>query len=335
MYKGQVVAVVVPAYNESGLVGSVIETIPSFVDRVYVVDDCSTDDTWDEIRRHARRVNSRSVAATVVTDGGDFDERVVTLRNERNRGVGYCVTRGYRHALADGADVVAVMNGDGQMDPAVLDRIIDPVVSGAADYAKGNRLSRPDDYRDMSRWRRFGNRLLTLLTRVASGYWSVTDSQNGYTAISREALETIPLDDLYERYGFLNDLLVTLNVYGLRIADVPHSALYGNERSGIRYGSFVPTLSLLLLRDFVWRLKEMHLTSEFRLTPIFYAVGVSGLLFGGLLSVATLPSLIVGGTTGTTGRVGLAGIVVGLVSSALAVLSDAWNSRSLQIDLDE
>ena len=140
-------------------------------------------------------------------------------------------------------DVAAVMNGDGQMDPDILDRIVDPIVSGRADYAKGNRLASPEHRRGMPAFRTFGNFALSYLTKVASGYWRLLDPQNGYTAISRHALETLELDELYDRYGFVNHMLIRCNAAGLRVADVPMNARYGDERSHIRLSSFVPDVS--------------------------------------------------------------------------------------------
>ncbi|WP_254768583.1 glycosyltransferase family 2 protein [Salinilacihabitans rarus] len=296
MYGDNTVAVVVPAYNEAGFVGDVIETMPSFVDRIYAVDDRSTDGTWEEIVAHARRpadrrggeggepaaeddaaaVEASPDAEGAVADGGATgDPAVVPIRHAENRGVGAAIKTGYRRALEDGMDVTAVMAGDGQMDPDQLDRLLDPVVEGRAAYAKGNRLDGSAHRTEMSTWRLFGNLLLTFLTKVASGYWEMLDPQNGYTAISRAALEAVDLDRLYDRYGFANDLLVSLNACGFRIADVSMPAVYGEERSHIRYRSFVPSLSWLLLRGFVRRLGYRYVFGEFHPLALLYALGAA------------------------------------------------------------
>jgi glycosyltransferase involved in cell wall biosynthesis len=171
MYDGQTVGVVVPAHNEADHVGAVIETMPAYVDRIYAVDDASTDDTWDEIQEAARRVHSQMAETGTVSNGGRrYTPRVVTIQHERNRGAGGAVKTGYASALEDGMDVTAVMDGDGQMDPEELDRILEPVTTGEATYAKGNRLASRDDYESMSNWRLFGNISLTLLTRVSQRY---------------------------------------------------------------------------------------------------------------------------------------------------------------------
>jgi glycosyltransferase involved in cell wall biosynthesis len=263
MLDGKTIAVVVPAYNEAGFVGRVIDSFPAFVDRAYVVDDCSSDETWTEMCAHAAAANAavevEPLPAGIVGDGGvAFDPRIVTVRHEVNQGRGAAVKNGYRRALADGIDVVAVMDADGQMDPDILHEIVGPVLRGEADYTVGNRLSGLDSWTGMPPFRLFGNVVLTLLTRAASGYWTLSDPQNGYTAISREALDTIDVDALYDGYGFLNDVLMHLNVHGLRVRNVPMRARYGDEESGIRYSSFIPKLSALLLNGSWDRLKAKY-----------------------------------------------------------------------------
>lgn len=267
MYREHRIAVVVPAYNEELLIGPTLDTMPGCVDRIYVVDDCSTDQTPARIGEHSAR-----------------DPRIVSLRHETNSGVGAAIVTGYTAALADGMEIVAVMAGDNQMDPAFLPKLLDPIIDGKADYAVGNRLINPEFRKDMSRWRFFGNAALTLLTKIASGYWQLMDPQNGYTAISRRALETIPLDAVYPRYGYCNDILVRLNVYGFRVKNVPHPARYGLEQSGIRYGRYIVRLSGLLLKDFLWRMKTKYVLMGFHPLVFYYFFGaifaVLGLLVG-------------------------------------------------------
>lgn len=314
MYRDHTVAVVIPAFNEEAFVGEVIETIPDFVDRIYAVDDRSTDGTWEEILRHASRAGSTDPGSgtgggsrtdggprqpsevsrsgdedggrtAVRTDASGVDDRgsadtstsrVVPIRHEQNRGVGAAITTGYRRALADGVDVTAVMAGDGQMDPDQLDRLLDPIVDGRAAYAKGNRLLGDEYYDEMSPFRLFGNFTLSVLTKVSSGYWEILDPQNGYTAISATALEVLDLDALYEEYGFTNDLLVRLNTAGFRVADVAMPAVYGDEESHIQYRTFVPELSWLLLHRFGYRLRVKYLLTDFHPLAFLYGLGTIG-----------------------------------------------------------
>lgn len=253
MYRQHEVGVVVPAYNEERFIADVIDSVPEFCDRVYAVDDGSTDGTWEAIERCAR-VESRMPVA----DGGNErrpDRRVVPIRHETNRGVGGAIKTGYRRAYEDGMDVVAVMAGDDQMDPSDMDRLLDPIVDGRADYTKGTRFRDQARRSGMSAWRLFGTVVLTYLTRAASGYWHLSDPQNGYTAISRQALAEVDVDELYEAYGFCNDLLIRLSAHDLTVVDVPVDIDYGTEESHIRYRTFIPKLLSLLLVRFLWRLR--------------------------------------------------------------------------------
>lgn len=260
MYENKTIAVVVPAYNEEKLIGRVIETMPAFVDRIYVVDDCSPDTTCRKVE---------AFMTDPLCSG-----KVRLIRHEVNRGVGAAIVTGYKRALDDDLDVVAVMNGDAQMDPNDLDRVIEPVVLDDADYVKGNRLFTGESWKTIPRYRYLGNATLSLLTKIASGYWHVADSQTGYTAISSTALRLLPLDKLYKRYGYPNHLLVMLNVYSLRVADVPIRPVYNiGEVSGIRLRTVIPRISWLLLKQFLWRMKEKYVIRDFHPLLFFYAFG--------------------------------------------------------------
>jgi glycosyltransferase involved in cell wall biosynthesis len=218
---GQRIAVVVPAYDEERLIADTLRSIPAFVDDVIVVDDGSSDATAE-----------RALA------GGD--RRVRVLRHEENRGVGAALISGYTAAFSAGADAVAVMAGDGQMDPRDLPALLSPVLSGRADYAKGDRLADPELRGRMPLLRRLGNRALSLLTRLCLGA-SLSDSQCGYTVLSRRAHERVRLEALWPRYGYPNDLLGRLLSAGMRVVDVPVRAVYGSEVSGVglRHALFV------------------------------------------------------------------------------------------------
>src|SRR5215813_7711178 len=219
MYEGKTIAVVVPAYNEEKLIGRVLETMPDFVDLIIVVDDASTDQTLD-------------VAASYRQLLGD---RLVLLYHKENQGVGAAIVTGYQQALAREIDVTAVMAGDAQMDPADLGRVVAPVVRGEADYVKGNRLFRGESWQMIPHYRYLGNAVLSLLTKIASGYWHIADSQSGYTVVSGPMLRLLDLDRIYTKYGFPNDMLVHLNVWNARVRDFPSRPIYGvGERSGIK-----------------------------------------------------------------------------------------------------
>lgn len=278
MYRDKIVGVVVIAYNEEELVGTVIDTMPAFVDRIYVIDDGSSDGTWEEItqRTVAARANPTPVP---IPDGGQNSEyQVVSIRHEINQGVGGAIKTGFRRALSDEVDLIAVMDGDGQMDPNQLSRLLDPIVDGRAEYTKGNRLSKFSHFKEMSGLRIIGNTMLTGLTKITSGYWRMSDPQNGYNAIAATTLERLSLSELYDDYGFRNDVLVRLNVREIPIADVAMPAVYADEESAIRYREFIPRLSRLLLYRFPWRLREKYLSRRAAPGEGPYIVGSVGAL---------------------------------------------------------
>ena len=315
MYDGKTIGVVVPAHNEAGLVGDVIETMPAYVDRIYAVDDASTDSTWDEMRESARRVNGGAWEDDVFNLDSEHAPRVVTIQHERNRGAGAAVKTGYACALEDGIDVAAVMDGDGQMDPAQLDRVIEPVASGEVTYSKGNRLASREDYESMSNWRLFGNLSLTLLTRIASGYWELSDPQNGFTAISNEGLRSIEFERLYDEYGFLNHVLFALNVNREPIADVSHPAVYADETSGINYLKFIPSVSLLLGRNFLERLVRSYVVRRFHPLVVCYVIGALATITGVAGGLYALSSPVVNTFLG-----GMVSVAVGTLGALLVVL---------------
>jgi glycosyltransferase involved in cell wall biosynthesis len=246
MFQGRTVGAIVPAYNEEVLITSTINNIPSYVDRIYVINDGSTDGT----RRAAEQVCQHN-------------DKIVVVEHTTNRGVGAAIMTGYRKCLADGMDVAVVMAGDDQMDPAQLPGLLTPIIKGAAGYSKGNRMSSLKHMKGMSAWRRFGNWLLRWLTRVSSGNYEIMDPQNGYAAVSAEALQKIDLDSVYPYYGYCNDLLVRFAVAGARVVEVPMPARYQGEKSKIKYSRYIVKVTWLLLRDFVWR-KHTEWTSSDR-----------------------------------------------------------------------
>jgi len=238
MLSGRRIAVVVPAFNEAQKIARTVRSIPGFVDHVLVVDDCSTDGTSRIARRSQRR-------------------GLEVLSHERNRGVGAAIASGYQRARALGADVTAVMAGDSQMDPADLAGLVAVVISGRADYGKGNRFAWPGVCRVMPLTRLVGNFVLSHLTRLASGYTQLFDSQCGYTAASRLALDAILAGPVFPRYGYPNDLLIRLAAAGARTIDVPVRPVYGPAwRSGIRIWRVLGPLSLLLTRAVCARLRR-------------------------------------------------------------------------------
>jgi glycosyltransferase involved in cell wall biosynthesis len=230
------VAVVIPAFNEARAIYETVATVPELVDHIIVVDDASSDDTLERARAGAA-LRAQPTCVEV-------------FRHTANRGVGGAIATGYRRALELSAHVAVVMAGDGQMDPADLPRLLEPIARGEADYVKGNRFKHPDVWTTMPPTRIFGNVVLSAATRLTSGYRHVFDSQCGYTAIHRRALVSLDLDLLWARYGYPNDLLSRLRVHGMRVVDVPVRPIYGEHwKSGIRIATALHSLPWVLLRS--------------------------------------------------------------------------------------
>jgi glycosyltransferase involved in cell wall biosynthesis len=213
MWRDVTIAVVVPAFNEAKHIALTLRSIPRYVDRIVVVDDGSSDATASEVL-------------------GVDDARIDLVQHETNRGVGQALCTGYAKAFTDGAEIAAVMAGDGQMHPDDLRRLLVPLVEGVADYVKGDRLSHPEVWRRMPRTRLVGNHVLSLGTRVATGL-SIRDSQCGYTALHRRAAERVPWAKLWRGYGYPNDLLGLLSQTGARVRDIVVRPVYADEESGI------------------------------------------------------------------------------------------------------
>jgi glycosyltransferase involved in cell wall biosynthesis len=254
MYLKKTIAVVVPAYNEEKLINQTLNSIPALVDKIIAVNDASTDTTAQIVQKRAKE-----------------DARICFLEHEANQGVGGTIATGYRKARDLKIDVTVVMAGDAQMDPRDFIHIIEPVANGRADYTKGNRLFYGDAWSMIPRYRYLGNSFLSLMTKIASGYWHIADSQSGYTAISLLALQRIELNKIYKHYGMPNDLLIKLNQYDFRVRDVHVRPVYNvGEKSGIRLVKVVPKISWVLFKGFWKRLFFKYVIKDFHPLVFFY-----------------------------------------------------------------
>ncbi len=261
MYKNKSVATVVPAYNEELLISRVIDTMPDYVDYIVIVNDNSKDKTAEIVQTYIEQ----------------SDGRVILIDLPKRQGVGGAIAEGYKWCRDHKIDATAVMAGDAQMDPADLPALLDPIVNDEVDYTKGNRLVTGEAWEIIPRSRYLGNAMLSLLTKIASGYWHITDSQSGYTVANLKVLETIDLDKIYKKYGMPNDLLVKLNVYNFRVRDVEIKPIYGiGEKSGIKPFLVIPRFSWLLLRLFFYRMVQKYIVRDFH--PLIFFYFISGLL---------------------------------------------------------
>ncbi|HPL95324.1 MAG TPA: glycosyltransferase family 2 protein [bacterium] len=261
MYKNKTIGVNVPAYNEEKLIGKVITTMPDFVDKIIIVNDCSTDNTKNIIENFAAS-----------------DQRVVLINHQTNQGLGKSLIDGYLKSLSLNMDITVVMAGDAQMDPLDLPAIIEPIVNQEADYTKGNRLLAPNISRIMPTYRFIGNSFLTLLTKFATGYWHIIDPQSGYTAISKTALNKINISAMTPGYGYNADLLTMLNIANFKVKDVEIKPIYGSEKSKIKVGKYIVKISKLLTKLFFKRMWQKYFVREFHPLVFFYFLSFINLI---------------------------------------------------------
>ena len=316
MHGGCSVGVVIPAYNEERQIDKVLETMPEYVDHVIVVDDGSTDATLAHLHEWE----------------GKMGRRLTVIAQPKNQGVGAAVTAGYRSAIASGIDVIGLMAGDGQTDPNDLELIIDPVTSGKADYSKGNRLFTGEAWRRTPHVRYLGNAFLSMLTKIASGYWHVADSQSGFTAISRPAAMALDLDSLWHSYGYPNDLLIQLNIRNFRVADVPTHPRYGvGEKSSMNVFKVMPTVSFLLWKGFLNRLFQKYVVKDFHPLVFFYFFGLAFLIVGVAFGLLQIVLRIVTGGVAITSIVLIAMLIIaGLQFLLFAMWFDMEYNKSLK-----
>ncbi len=279
--------------------------MPDFVDAVVVVDDASTDNT-----------------VRVVEECRQGRGDLFLIEHETNQGCGGAVITGYAWAMERDFDVVVRMDGDGQMNPKDLDSLIEPVVTGAADFAKGNRFFSGKAYEVMPKLRFLGTAFLSLLTKIVSGYWHLSDFQSGYVAISRKALETVDWQQMYKKYGQPNDQLILLNVYNFRVQDIPVDPVYHvGEVSGIKIKKVIFTLGWLLMKRFFWRLKEKYIIRDFHPLVFFYAMGLT---LGGFSFLLFLRVFYIWGVGGNIPTINAFAAFSSFIASAQFTLFAMW-----------
>lgn len=299
MYRGKKISLVIPAYNEAKLIKPTLENIPPVIDRVYIVDDCSPDNQNE-----------------VILACGEKDDRITLVKHEVNQGPGGAIITGYLQSSKDNYDIAVVVGGDFQMPLDEVERFLDPLIDGKADYAKGNRflLSQLDDtLAKMPKIRLVGNWMIAMLTKIASGYYKIMDFVDGYTALTKEAIDLIDWDKAWKRYGYPMDFLIRMNAYSLRVIDIPRTAIYlpGERQSQIKGFKYFMKVTPMILRGFFWRLRFKYLYRDFHPLFLFYYLGIFitffGLLFGGYLIV---DKLFLGGEGVTAARSVLTALLI-------------------------
>lgn len=268
MYREKKVALVIPAYNEAKLIKPTLEAVPEEIDKVYVVDDQSPDHQNEVILKCA-----------------ESDPRIALIKHDTNQGPGGSIISGYLKASQEDYELVVVVGGDNQMPLAEVRKFLDPIIDGKADYTKGNRflLSQLDDtLAKMPKIRLIGNWMITMLTKIASGYYKIMDFVDGYTAISKEAIDLIDWSKAWKKYGYPMDFLIRMNAYSLRVMDISRTAIYlpGERQSQIKGFRYFLSVTPMLLKGFLWRLKFKYLYRDFHPLLLFFVFGFVALILG-------------------------------------------------------
>jgi dolichol-phosphate mannosyltransferase len=260
------VAVVMPCYRVTRHILDVIAKVGPEVETIFVVDDYCPDGSGDFILEYCT------------------DARVVVLRNPENLGVGGAVMAGYRAAIEAGTDVIVKIDGDGQMDPALIPNFIAPILAGEADYTKGNRFFDLEEIGAMPKARLFGNAALSFMSKLSTGYWDLFDPTNGYTAIHADVARQLPFNKISLRYFFETDMLFRLNTLRAVVVDVPMHAEYGDEVSNLKISEIVGEFLVKHARNFVKRIFYNYYLRDMSLASIELPLGllflVSGIGYG-------------------------------------------------------
>jgi len=293
------VAIVIPCYRVVPAVLEVLRKVPPEADRIYCVDDACPDQSGKFIEKQCR------------------DPRVRVVYHQKNLGVGGATVTGFRAALEDGAEIIVKIDGDGQMDPALLHRFLNPIRAGRADYCKGNRFFSVESVQSMPAIRLLGNALLSFITKLSSGYWNIFDPTNGYVAIHSRVLAELPLGKIHRRYFFESDMLFRLNTIGAVVEDIPMNARYADEQSSLRVGSVLVPFLFNHIRNFGKRIVYNHFLRNFSAASVELALGLISLLFGVSFGAARWWHSMTSGVPVTAGTVMLAALPVILGSQLL------------------
>ncbi len=314
MYRDHRITLVIPAHNEERLIRPTLENVPDVIDKVYVTDDASTDNT-----------------AGVVLELAEKDPRIELIRHETNKGVGQGIINGYLRTSEENYDIAVVVGGDFQMDLSEVTDFLDPIIDGECDYAKGNRFVHGMGAFDrMPKTRLIPNMIISAVTKIASGYYKVVDVVDGYTAISRRAIDAVNWDDAWKGYGYPMEFLIQLNMRSLRIKDVPRTAIYleGERQSQIKGLRYAMKVSPMLIRGFFWRIFHKYALRNFHPLFFFYIFGLVlaplGLLYGLFLVYKQIAGI---GVSGPQAILAALMIIMGAQFLLFAMLFDMQESH--------
>lgn len=308
MKSNKKIAVVIPSYKVSKHIRDVLRSLPEFIDAVIVVDDACPE-------------NSGNIAKELGL------EKVHIIFHEKNQGVGGAVISGFKKAMELGSDIVVKLDGDGQMDPRNIEKLIQPIIDNSADYTKGNRFHDFNALRSMPKIRLFGNSLLSFAIKATSGYWNIMDPANGFCAIDSQTLHTLNLDKIEKRYFFETDMLIHLNLMNKVVQDVPIPAIYKDEISNLSVRSVTFTFPLKILKGLFKRIFFKYYVYDFNMASIYLLIGVPFILFGVIFGTYRWTTGVMENVENNAGTIMLAAlpIILGLQFLLQAISIDIAN----------
>ncbi len=321
MYNHRKIAVVIPAYNEQKLIIPTLKNVPSYFDNIYVINDGSKDATEKKVKSYRKR---------------NSDKRIKIINHIENKGLGQAIITGYKKASEENNKIIFVVGGDFQMDLSEAERFITPLISNEADFTKGNRFMYSKNIKeDMPRIRLIGNSLLSLMTKFASGYWKIFDSNDGYTAIRKEALDRIDWTTATKGYGYNGDWMALFNLANIRIKDIPRRPIYlkGERQSQIKIVKYMMKVAPRLVYRFFWRIRKKYLSMNFHPLALFYLFGFLLLPPGLLLGIYLITKWIIYypiAIPGTKAILATLLMIMGTLFLLFALLLDVQDNEKLQ-----
>lgn len=290
------IAVVIPCYKVTKHILGVIGSIGPEIDHIYVVDDACPENTGRIVQKEC------------------YDSRVSVIFSQKNQGVGGAVMTGYQAAIDAGYDIIVKLDGDGQMDPALIEQFIEPIMSGTADYTKGNRFFNLEEISAMPKVRLFGNAGLSFLTKISSGYWDLFDPTNGYTAIRSSVASILPFGKISQRYFFETDMLFRLNIARAVVVDVPMNARYGDEISNLKISKVIGEFFIKNIKNFIKRIFYNYYLRDMSIASLELPIGLFLLIFGGVFGISNWISSARAGIATSAGTVMIVGmsLIMGL-----------------------
>lgn len=312
MYKKLSIGVAVPAYNEEKLIEKTLTTMPDFVDHIVVINDCSSDKTLSIIKKLQKN-----------------NKRIAIIDNKENHGIGYSLTKGLKKAAELGCDRVAIMAGDAQMDPDQLSPMLDNMAKRSLDFIKANRFMHLEALKSMPKYRRIGNIVVTILTKFATGYYSIFDTQNGYVIYSKDVIDRMPWHLIGDRYEFENTILIGLSIIDAKIGDFPIPALYGDETSTIKLFSTTMRVLKCLMIGFWQRIYYKYILYSFHPIALFLLTGLTLFTVGIIAGIWMLVVKIITSISPTSGTVMLAvlPIILGIQLLLTALVMDVSEEK--------